>query len=156
MSASASTASFNPFFRIAGSGYAVDERGTTEHAQVTRGWQSAWSLEDEPLESHALSQNPCVAYDLPRNVRNAADIIALCERATAGAKPTRVFVPHGEDFAFVTFPTEDAARALCASGLSCEDDTGARVACEVAAARTPAPALCRWRARLRDASARAQ
>lgn len=147
---------FNPFFRIAGSGYAVDERGAAEHAQITRGWQSDWSLErDEPLEAHALSKNPCVAYDVPKHARNAADIIALCERATAGETPTRVFVPRGEDFAFITFPSEDGARALCASGLPCEDDGGASIACEVEAARIPGPALCRWRARLREQAERA-
>lgn len=143
--------SFNPFFRVAGSGYAADERGTSEHAQVSRGWQSEWSLErDEPLEAHALSKNPCVVYGLPRNVRNAADIVALCERAIAGARATRVFVPRGEDFAFVTFRAEEDARALCASGLECEDERGTRARCEVDAARTPGPAVCRWRARLRD------
>ena len=78
-----SEGTFAPFFRVAGSGYAIDEKGTPEYNQLRYGWQSQWRVEDDELERHLRSKNPCVVYDLPRRRRNAADVVAACERAVA-------------------------------------------------------------------------
>jgi hypothetical protein len=109
-------------------------------------------------------------YDLPEHRRNAADVTAACERATAPkGKVTRAFAPPGVDFVFVTFAREEDAAALCASGLAFEDDDddddddeakamdeakgkNTKVY-ECEAVRIPGPALVRWRQSMRAAAA---
>ena len=140
---------FAPFFRIAGTGYAIDEKGTPEYRQMKHGWQSEWTMDDEPTESHALSSNPVVMYDVPENSRNAADVIAACERALDGERVVRAFVPPGRDFAFVTFARDEGAKALCDRGVAFDYGRGNAIACACAPARVPGPAVVRWRDELR-------
>jgi hypothetical protein len=166
-----SEGNFAPFFRVAGSGYAIDEKGTPEYNQLRYGWQSQWRVEDDELERHSRSKNPCVVYDLPRRRRNAADVVAACE-AEVKHRIKRCFIPDGESFAILTCESEEGAAALCARGLRFDDDdddddddaettgvndgTNERSSsgtCRVEALRVPGPAVTRWRRRLRGEEA---
>ena len=42
--------------------------------------QSQCARRGRRVERHLRSKNPCVVYDLPRRRRNAADVVAACER----------------------------------------------------------------------------
>jgi len=150
-------AAFAPFFHIAGSGFAVDVKGTAEYRQMNHGWQATWTPEDDGREAHATSANPCVVYGVTSAGKSARDIIDACERATGG-KVVRCFAPEGVDFAFVTFAEERHARACVERGVVVRastligDDEGTSrdaLTCKVFPARTPAPELVAWRARAR-------
>jgi len=145
---------FAPFFAIAGAGYAMDIQGTPEYRQMHHGWQAQWTIEDDPLQAHALSANPCVVYDITDASASAADVIDACERATGGGKVARCFAPDGADFAFVTFAEDAHAARLCADGVviaHCGEEPRT-----VMPARIPAPALVKWRADVRARCATAK
>ena len=175
-----SEGTFAPFFRVAGSRYAIDEKGTPEYNQLRYGWQSQWRVEDDELERHLRSKNPCVVYDLPHRRRNAADVVAACE-AEVRHKIKRCFIPEGESFAILTCASEEDAAALCERGVRFDDDddddddddeneettsrarenddarerSDASRTCPVEALRVPGPAVTAWRRRLRGEDARA-
>ena len=146
---------FAPFFAIAGAGYAMDIQGTPEYRQMHHGWQAQWTIEDDPLQAHALSANPCVVYDITDGASaSAADVIDACERATGGGKVARCFAPDGADFAFVTFAEDAHAARLCADGVVIAHCGEAPRT--VMPARIPAPALVKWRADVRARCATAK
>jgi hypothetical protein len=145
---------FAPFLAIAGSGYDIDIQGTPEYRQMHHGWQAQWTIEDDPLQAHALSANPCVVYGVTDASASAADVIDACERATGGGKVARCFAPSGADFAFVTFAEDAHAARLCADGVviaHCGEEPR-----KVMPARIPAPALVKWRADVRARCATAK
>ena len=142
----AEPARWRPFFRIAGSGYGVDDASSPEWRQLNHGWQKEWTIEDDPQRAHERSKNPVCVYDLSHAERNCADLAARCELATGG-RVIRTRAPEGVDFAFVTFEREEHARALCETGLTFE---GSEATHFVEAVRLPGPALVRWRREMRE------
>ena len=59
-----SEGTFAPFFRVAGSGYAIDEKGTPEYNQLRYGWQSQWRVEDDELEGWMPTEHsPYFAFE---------------------------------------------------------------------------------------------
>jgi len=94
----AAPARWRPFFRIAGSGYGVDDASSPEWRQLNHGWQKDWTIEDDPQRAHERSKNPVCVYDLSHAERNCADLAARCELATDGiacfSDPPLFFLSH--------------------------------------------------------------